>query len=277
LSDRKKIKKNRYKNPKSKSRYGISLRISPKFGLFLKAFGGIGIISFLSLSLIFIHDLLTQCDYFRAEDIKISGGKRLSDLEVLKYAGIQRGDNILSINLSLARTRLMAHPWIEDVEIRRELPSGIDIRVKEQSALAVLDMGRKFLINHNGEIFKENEVSDPENLPRVCGLEYSDLKVSGKDRGLPLSAVLEWLLIESNKNFILPDMKIEKIKVDREMGLTLEVSGDVRSICLGYHHYSSKKNRLRRIVRYLRNTSQLKEIQSINLINPDRVILRPVG
>jgi len=277
LSDRKKIRKNRYKNPKSKRRYGISLRISSKFGFFLKAFGGIGIISFLSISLIFIHDLLTQCDYFRAEDIKISGGKRLSDQEVLKYAGIQRGDNILSINLSLARTRLMDHPWIEDVEIRRELPSGISVRVREHSALAVLDMGRKFLINHKGEIFKENEVSDPKNLPYVCGLDYSDLNASDKKRSVPLSAVLEWLLIESKESFILPEMKIEKITVDREIGITLQISGGVRSICLGYNDYSSKKNRLRRIVRYLRNRSQLKEIQSINLINPDRVILRPVG
>ncbi len=277
MSDRKKIRKNRYKNLKSKRRYGISLRISSKFGFFLKAFGGIGIISFLSISLIFIHDLLTQCDYFRAEDIKISGGKRLSDQEVLKYAGIQRGDNILSINLSLARTRLMDHPWIEDVEIRRELPSGIAVRVREHSALAVLDMGRKFLINHNGEIFKENEVSDPKNLPYVCGLDYSDLNAPDKKRSLPLSAVLEWLLIESKESFILPEMKIEKITVDREIGITLQISGGVRSICLGYNDYSSKKNRLRRIVRYLRNTSQLKEIQSINLINPDRVILRPVG
>ncbi|MBW1898721.1 MAG: FtsQ-type POTRA domain-containing protein [Deltaproteobacteria bacterium] len=277
MSDRKKIRKNRYKNPKSKRRYGISLRISSKFGFFLKAFGGIGIISFLSISLIFIHDLLTQCDYFRAEDIKISGGKRLSDQEVLKYAGIQRGDNILSINLSLARTRLMDHPWIEDVEIRRELPSGISVRVREHSALAVLDMGRKFLINHKGEIFKENEVSDPKNLPYVCGLDYSDLNASDKKRSVPLSAVLEWLLIESKESFILPEMKIEKITVDREIGITLQISGGVRSICLGYNDYSSKKNRLRRIVRYLRNRSQLKEIQSINLINPDRVILRPVG
>jgi len=277
LSDRKRIRKNRYKNPKSKKRYGISLRISPKFGFFLKAFGGIGIISFLSISLIFIHDLLTQCDYFRAGDIKISGGKRLSDQEVLKYAGIQRGDNILSINLSLARTRLMDHPWIEDVEIRRELPSGISVRVREHSALAVLDMGRKFLINHKGEIFKENEVSDPKNLPYVCGLDYSDLNASDKKRSVPLSAVLEWLLIESKESFILPEMKIEKITVDREIGITLQISGGMRSICLGYNDYSSKKNRLRRIVRYLRNRSQLKEIQSINLINPDRVILRPVG
>jgi len=277
LSDRKRIKKNRYKSPKSKRRYGISLRISPKFGLFLRAFGGIGIISFLSLSLIFIHDLLTQCDYFRAEDIKISGGKRLTDQEVLKYAGIQRGDNILSINLSLVRTRLIAHPWIEDVEIRRELPSGIGIKVREHSALAVLDIGRKFLINHNGEIFKENEVSDPKSLPYICGLDYSDLNAPGKKRSLPLSAVLEWLLIESNKSFIFPEMKIEKIKVDREIGLTLQISGGVRSIYLGYNNYSSKKNRLRRIVRYLRNTSQSKEIRSINLIDPDRVILRPVG
>jgi len=277
LSDRVKVRENRYRNPKSKRRYGISLGISPKFWFFLKAIGGISVVSFLSLSFIFIHDLLTQCDYFKAENIKISGCRRLLNPEVLEYAGIRRGDNILSINLSLARTRLMAHPWVKDAEISRELPSGIAITVKEHSALAVLDMGRKFLMNRNGEIFKENEDSDPKGLPHICGLDYSDLNYSGEKRSLPLSAVLDWLMTESNQNSMFPEMKIEKIEIDRDIGLTLQTSGVVKSICLGYNDYAGKKDRLRRVVRYLRNTSGLKEIQYINLINPDRVVLRPVG
>jgi cell division protein FtsQ len=231
----------------------------------------------MSLSLIFIHDFVTQCDYFRADYITVSGVNKLPEKEILEYAGIRKEDNILAINLPLARKQLLAHPWVAEVEISRELPKGISIHVKEHKALAVLSMGRKFLINYQGEIFKESDSSDPGDLPVVSGLDYSDLGPANEQKSKPLAAVIEWLLMGSRIHRILPEMTVREIKVDREIGLTLMLSDEDRWICLGYADYNRKANRLRKIVGYLRSSSQLKEIQSIDLINPDRVILRPLG
>jgi cell division protein FtsQ len=277
LSSKKQIRKNKYKKPKKKASFGIRLHIIPQLGFCLKTICGVGVLTLMSLSLIFIHDFLTQCDYFRAENIRISGAKRLSDNEILEYAGIQRDKNILAINLTLARKQLLSHPWVADVAISRELPKGISIRIEEHKALAVLIMGRKFLINFKGEIFKENDVSDPKHLPVVRGLDYSDLGPIKEKKSAPLAAVVEWLLMRAKKNNFLSGIEVKEIIIDREIGLTLLLSDDKRSICLGYKDYDQKTNRLRRIVNYLRSKSRLNEIHSINLINPDRVILRPVG
>jgi cell division protein FtsQ len=231
----------------------------------------------MSLGLIFIHDFVTQCDYFRADKIVISGARRIPEKEILKFAGIQKDENILAFNLPLARKQLLSHPWIADAEISRELPKGVTIQIREHKALAVLNMGRKFLINYKGEIFKESELSDPKDLPVISGLDYSDLGPIDEQKNTPLASVVEWLLMRYKMNRILPEIDVKEIKVDREIGLTLLLSDGDRSICLGYKNYHQKINRLRRIVNFLNERSQLNEIQSINLMNPDRVILRPVG
>ena len=74
----------------------------------------------------------------------------------------------------------MAHPWINDADVSRNLPNEISINIVEQRPFAILDMGRKFMINIRGEIFKEWSDSDPGHLPMISGLEYSDLSVAGK-------------------------------------------------------------------------------------------------
>lgn len=273
---KKQVRKNRYKNPGKKN---PAPKQRPRFiriGVILAAVGGIGMLTVMSLALIFAHDCLTQCDYFRAENISVAGMVRLTEEEILDFAGINRGENILAINLALARKQLLAHPWVADAEISRELPKGIAVRVKEHTPLAILSMGRKFLINTKGEIFKEHDPSDPKHLPMVRGLDYSDLGLI-REGQTPLAAVVDWLRYRSSMKQFIPGIQVKEIQIDREIGLTLLLADGDRSICLGYRNYRHKTDRLRRIVNYLRRRSQLKDIQSINLMNPDRVILRPVG
>ena len=129
---------------------------------------------------ILIHEIVTQCDYFATHKITIEGTQRLTHEQVARQARVRTGDNILSINLSLARKRLLAHPWIAGAEVSREIPSRIIIRVKEHAALAVVDFGQKFLINQQGRIFKTWNPSDQQDLPVISGLDLSDLKVYGR-------------------------------------------------------------------------------------------------
>jgi len=106
----------------------------------LKILGAAATGAAFSLLFVFVFDFLTQSEYFRAEEITVKGRNRLSEPEVLKQAQIASGMNILSINLAKAGKLLMTHPWIADAEVRRELPSGIHIRITEHKPAAVLDI-----------------------------------------------------------------------------------------------------------------------------------------
>jgi hypothetical protein len=152
--------------------------------------------------------------------------------------------------------------------------------------------GHKFLINTQGELFKEWTPSDPDNLPLVSGLEMSDLTayakntLSGSGPGIgedeqkhsgPLDAVMLVLRLGEETGSVLPNRLIKQIRVDREIGLTLFASSQVKTIHLGYHHYADKYDMLKSIISYLNAKRGLPDVDRIDLNNLNRIVVSPTG
>jgi cell division protein FtsQ len=237
---------------------------------------------------ILVHDLLTQCDYFAARQLTIEGMRRLTREQVAEQAGVQDSVNILSTNLSLVRKRLRAHPWIAEAEVRREIPSGLTIRIKEHSALALVDFGRKYLMNTHGEIFKAWETSDPDTLPVIKGLKLSDLTVTvyrqsessnfNRDREptAPFNAVMRVLQLGGKKGSILPNRFVRQIHVDRQIGLTIYAFDPGKTINLGYSDYAGKYHMLANLFSYLKRHRSISDFDRIDLNNLKRVVVNPI-
>jgi len=308
----------------------------------LKILGAAAAGAAFSLLFVFVFDFLTQSEYFRAEEITVKGRNRLSEPEVLKQAQIASGMNILSVNLAKAGKLLMTHPWIADAEVRRELPSGIHIRITEHKPAAVLDISypcsagtpmrktpnsitgkpaepedknadlipklglgnekmglgneetvlvnekecvRRFIVNIHGEIFKEWEESDPDDLPAVYGLGIADINVADRPRSLPFDAVMEVLNIGRQPGSIIPTCAIKRIQVDREMGCTIytregwlnsDTPGQINSVRLGYKDYAAKYRKLEILLSYLKEKQNIINIDSIDLNNLNRVVVNPM-
>ncbi len=266
------IRKNYYKGTSTKKR----VKILQRFVFCFEILAAIGILTVMSFVFILAYDFITQCDYFKADNIVIKGAHRLSKQHILEQANINKGTNILSVNLSIIRNRLLAHSWIAETEVRRELPDIITIVIKEHEPLAILDLGRRFLINVNGEVFKEWTASDRDVLPIVSGLQFSDLNVSGEPRSTSFNAVMEVLRLGLESDSILPNRRIRKIRVDRQTGLTLYAFDRARVIKLGYHDYPDKYERLESVLFYLKKKKCFPDFNSIDLNHLDRIVVNLV-
>ncbi|MEW6672892.1 MAG: FtsQ-type POTRA domain-containing protein [Thermodesulfobacteriota bacterium] len=241
-----------------------------------KAAGFLLAVSVMSLGFVLCHDFLTQYAYFNARDIVVTGGSRLSVDEITRQANIQRGINILSLNLTKTRKKLLSHPWIEEADISRKLPDEIHIHIKEQQAMAVIDLGRKFIINTEGIIFKEWGPADPENMPVITGLQFSDINVPGTLRTATFEAVMTVLSLGRQDNSVLPNRLIHSIRVDREIGLTLLAFDQNKQIKLGYDDYPGKYENLRNILLHFRTGSAVPDFETIDLNDLNRVVVNPV-
>lgn len=250
-------------------------------------------ITAISLSLIFMYDFFTQWHFFKAEHIIVKGTVRLSETEILKRAQLKEGMNILSVNLSKARKRLLTHTWIADAAVHREFPSKIHIKITEHRPVAVLDLGRKFIINADGEIFKEWSLSeDRDFLPLVTGLAPSDADDAGKLRGTAFHAVMEILRLGIQPGVIIPNRLIKEIRVDREMGITLQVAFGpefgtgwllpanyrntairLNEIKMGYNNYPEKYGGLKNVLFYMGEKQKFVNIDSIDLNNLNRIVV----
>ena len=253
----------------------IRQRIRARIHILIKTVFVTLLIACMALFFIFIHDFITQCDYFRADTISVEGCERLTEKEILDTAKIKKGDNFISMNLKTIQKRLLAHPWIAKAEIVRTPQGIISIRVKEQKPLAVVDFGRRFLINTDGVIFKEAADSEVAGMPVMSGIDYSDWKTSETPSAPFLSSVLEILRAGSTPGGVLPNGSIKHILIDREMGLTLQIDGPVRMVKLGYGDYEVKCSRLARILSYLATSKNIPFIEEMDLRNPDSVVAKP--
>jgi len=275
--ERKPIRKNYKKDGSARRRAKIMQRVKAglKFTFVVTA------LLMTSFMFIFGYDFLTQCEYFRAQSLTVSGTKTLTQAHVLKQARLDTGINILSVNLTTVRKRLLTDSWIAAAEVRRELPSKIHIRITEHQPLAVIDLGRKFLINTHGEIFKEVSAADPANLPTISGLNISDVNATGENRGLAFDAVMKVLQLGQKSESVLPNRLIRKIEVDREIGLTIYApdfeSGRAQTIKIGYHDYPIKFSGLKDVMTYLKTKQGVARIDSIDLNDLDRIVVHPAG
>jgi cell division protein FtsQ len=267
------MRRNRFK-PRRKIRkrkkVGRLGKIMRRSALMVTGLLGIVILSF---TLMTGYDFVTQCRYFSATTIQVNGLNRLTESQVLEQASIHPGDNILSVNLALTRKRLMAHPWIADVDFRRQLPDGLVLNITEQVSLAVVDLGRKFVINTEGDIFKNANAADVQNLPVITGLTYADLNVSDHQVDPPFSAVLSVLQLGSQPNSVIPNPMLRELHVDREIGLTLFAFDQSLAIRMGYASYPAKYKVLAQVLTYLNDNPETLNADWIDLNNPERIVL----
>jgi cell division protein FtsQ len=239
----------------------------------IKIVFGLMAVAAMSFLFIFGYDLLTQSSYFKASQLTVFGHELLSERDVLEQAGLSTGINIFSVNLSTTRKLLLAHPWIAEAEVIRDIPSGISLRIQEHEPLAVIDIKRKFLLNTQGEIFKEWKAADPVNLPVVYGLEFSDLNVGGTPYSQPFNAVMSVLKLGQKHGSVVANKQIRKIEIDKDIGLTIHVDSSLGAIKLGYNDYPSKFKRLQEILWYFKAGNRFENVKSIDLNNPDRIVV----
>ena len=251
---------------------------------------------FVSLFFVFVHDVFTQSEHFKARHIQMEGGQRLDARTLATVAGVRQGVNVLSVNLSAARKRLLAHPWIAEAEVRREIPATLSILIREHVPAAVVDVGKKFLLNTHGEVFKEWEPTDPGGLPVVSGLKVSDLRLADRSgaassRGLPelrasappaaapsrpMDAVMQVLARAGDSGSVLPAREIRMIRVDRELGITVLAYDEAKSIRLGYGDYAPKLRLLADLLAFFKAQPGMMDFERIDLTDPNRVIVNPV-
>ncbi len=267
---RPKARRNRYKKNIQQRRRKMMRRLWTSLKLMVL------IVVLLSASALFMmgYAAVTRSEYFRTQLVDISGHSRLSREALLAQAGLQQGDNLLAVNLRLVRKRLLAHPWIAAARVAREIPGVIAIEVVEHTPVAIIDLGRHFLINTKGRIFKEYKGDDPKDLPMITGIAYADISLGDDALSPALEAVLQVLQISRAKASAVPYGAIQRLHLDKQMGITLTVRPNQHKVKLGFGHFQAKFDRLKQLQPKLKHNRKWRRFQVIDLNNPEQVVVQ---
>jgi len=103
-----------------------------------KSRGRLGkIIQFLCIVAVIAALTVGATVFFQVEQIEVSGNHRYTQEEIVAATGIVAGDNLFRMNKFAIQDRVKEEmPYIEDILIRRKLPSTITVVVEEWDAVA---------------------------------------------------------------------------------------------------------------------------------------------
>jgi cell division septal protein FtsQ len=216
------------------------------------------------------HARLLQIDR-----IVVRGNERLSNGEVLALLNGLRGENLVRADLNRWRARLLASSWVRDADLRRSLPSTVEVLVWErQPAMVGRVNGEMYLVDERGTMIDRYGPQYADlDLPIVDGLAPAptvDGSIVDEGRAELASRVISALKAT-------PDLarRLSQIDVADLHNATIIVTGDPALIELGDDHF------LQRLQAYLDVSSALRErvpnIDSVDTRFDDRIYVRPTG
>jgi cell division protein FtsQ len=185
-----------------------------------------------------IVQAVTARSGFAVEEIKISGHREISEIDVLERLQLDGYTSLIGFDADAARERIAGLGWVESASVRKIYPDTLEVKIEERKPFAVWQHGRELmLIEESGNVIAPLSGSRHASLPLVVGLGAPEraaafLAKVGKLPGLAARvkgyiriAERRWdLRLENGITIKLPDHGEEAaladiVEMDRSQGL----------------------------------------------------------
>ena len=165
-----------------------------------------GLYSFLSVLLVAVAVIAACVVFFRVNEVTVEGNVRYTVQEVVEASGIQTGDNLVSLSKSEIASRIRTKlPYVESVSIHRKFPDGVELTVRERSAVAsVTSSSGRWLISSQGKLLEkqsDQQVVEIYGFGAVSPYAGGTLQVREKEMAT-LSYALELLTALENRELL---------------------------------------------------------------------------
>src|SRR5580704_1876393 len=137
----------------------------------LPALAALGVLGAISSTAWAGYRFVTHSPRFAIEQIALHGNHHLTDDQVRALLPIRVGDNVFDAGLDHIVRELGANPWIDRADAHRVLPHTIVVEMREHDAVALAELGGRYLVDASGHAFKRAAPSDGDGLPLITGLD----------------------------------------------------------------------------------------------------------
>jgi cell division septal protein FtsQ len=220
-------------------------------------------------------DLVVSAPTLRVRKIAVRGNVRLSAGEIHALVDGLAGSSILTADLARYRARVLASPWVEQVAMRRVLPSTVEVFVSERRPVGVSRLrGELFLIDGHGTIIDEfgPQYADLD-LPIVDGLVRAP--GSADSTMDPARAALAARVIDALAGHQALAARVSQIDVSDPRDAVVLLDGDPALLHLGEEQFAERLQYYVEIAPALRQSVQ--EMDYVDLRFGERVYVRPAA
>lgn len=113
--------------------------------------------------------------YFDVTEVRIEGVSSAPESEIKALIGQVEGKNTLTLDMKEIGERLLTHPWVDNVDMRRELPSALVIIIREKTPMFIgMFGGQQWLIDGKGTLIEKVDRPDQVFIPFLTGAGLKD-------------------------------------------------------------------------------------------------------
>ncbi|NLW24359.1 MAG: FtsQ-type POTRA domain-containing protein [Clostridia bacterium] len=119
--------------------------------------------------------------FFNIKKISVTGNKLLEKEKILNLSQVKTGQNLISIDKGEIKKRILVHPLVKDVEIKRNLPTTLEIEIKEREPIGLVVCPDGFIqVCDEGYFLALIDDLGSYNLPVISGLSLEQLPGPGQ-------------------------------------------------------------------------------------------------
>jgi hypothetical protein len=212
--------------------------------------------------------------YFAVQEVVVHHRGRLPGDQLRAALDIATGTPIWDIDAAAAAARVRALPWVRSVDVRRELPDRVAVRVREYrpAAIVAIDDAESglYYVAANGRIFAAVGATDGRDLPYITGLRRSDLDGRAGFGPRAVHRALGLLrLVGRDPHGI---GAVSEVNADRDRGLTLLPVRPAMPIVLGWSGFPRKLEQVGRVLPLW--AGRATEVSEVSCLLEDEVIVR---
>lgn len=122
-----------------------------------------------------VYEYATTSARFEARHLIYEPSEHVDDDTLRELIAIEPGTNILALDLAELSERVVAHPWVAEATVVRNLPDTLEIALVEHEPRAIVLAGKFYLVDTQGRPFKEVERGERGELPIITGIEREQL------------------------------------------------------------------------------------------------------
>ncbi|WP_019589144.1 MULTISPECIES: cell division protein FtsQ/DivIB [unclassified Thioalkalivibrio] len=132
------------------------------------------------------------------ESIEIAGEPRYADVERVRELARRHAPGFITADLAALERSLVAEPWIDGVQLRRQWPGTLVVEVREP--VPVARWGEDQLVDRHGRVFGPVDQAEWDYLPALEGQDgrqvvlmrrYLEVSARLADAGLEVAGVAE--------------------------------------------------------------------------------------
>jgi cell division protein FtsQ len=212
----------------------------------------------ISIGLLYGYRYLTNSAYFSVKSLDVAGNFRLTFKEVLDNAGLYEGQNSLLVSIDTVERKIAENPWVEKVSVKRALPDGFQIRIREKEP--------KFWVRHKGALYYADAVGVPivaVSLGKFASFPSLEVETGAEDLTMRLPEILASLASLAKSKLAVDVTAISQVRLSLGRGVEVFLENSRLVLSIGQEEWADNLSRLAATLADLARRGEMQDIREV--------------